>query len=151
MIHETGIYVFKVKHYKGSIYGTTGGKVWTQYFRTSPNQKFPNPVLQNNYHLQALKALFPDCNFISAIVFTSNNGDLRVKNEDSSLLICHLEDLQHKIKAEITGRANVYDIDMIDQLFNQLSVYSPMKQETVFLTAKHYLCIHILINLKLSR
>ncbi len=131
MIHETGIYVFEVKHYKGSIYGSTGGKVWTQYFRTSPNQKFPNPVLQNNYHLQALKALLPDSNFISVIVFTSNDGDLRVKNDDPSLLICHLEDLQYNIKAEIANRTNIYDIDMIDKLFNQLSTYSPMEQATV--------------------
>ena len=131
MIHETGIYVFEVKHYKGSIYGSIDGQIWTQYFRTAPNQKFQNPVLQNKYHLQALKALLPHCDFSSIIVFTSNAGDLRVKNDDSSLIICHLEDLRYRIQAKIDGRDKIYDIEMIDQLFNQLSLFSPMTKETV--------------------
>ena len=40
LIHETGFYVFEVKHYKGTIYGSADGKVWTQYFRTAPNSHF---------------------------------------------------------------------------------------------------------------
>lgn len=31
MIHETGIYVFEVKNYKGIIYGDMDGKRWTAH------------------------------------------------------------------------------------------------------------------------
>ena len=34
LIHETGLYVFEVKYYKGTIYGKYDDSSWTQYFRT---------------------------------------------------------------------------------------------------------------------
>ena len=37
MIHETGIYVFEIKHYKGIIYGKDMDRKWTQYFKTEDN------------------------------------------------------------------------------------------------------------------
>ena len=37
LIHETGLYVFEVKHYKGTIYGKDTDPIWTQYFRTVRN------------------------------------------------------------------------------------------------------------------
>ena len=55
LMHETGIYVFEIKHYKGAIYGDNTGNIWTQYFRTTKNSTFKNPILQNAYHIDALK------------------------------------------------------------------------------------------------
>ena len=55
LIHETGIYVYEIKHYKGTIYGNDEGEIWTQYFRTAKNNTFKNPVLQNAYHIAAIK------------------------------------------------------------------------------------------------
>ena len=60
LIHETGFYVFEIKHYKGTIYGDSTGDIWTQYFRTAKNNTFRNPILQNEYHINALKKMFPD-------------------------------------------------------------------------------------------
>ena len=45
LIHETGLYVFEMKHYKGTIYGKASDQKWTQYFRTAPNSHFYNPIL----------------------------------------------------------------------------------------------------------
>ena len=53
MVHETGIYVFEIKHYKGDIYGKDDEPAWTQYFRTARNSRFNNPVRQNDYHIRA--------------------------------------------------------------------------------------------------
>ncbi|MCI8554207.1 MAG: NERD domain-containing protein [Clostridiales bacterium] len=35
LIHETGIYVFEIKHYQGTIYGKDTDNTWTQYFNLS--------------------------------------------------------------------------------------------------------------------
>lgn len=43
-IHETGIYVFEIKHYKGTIDGSETQKEWVQFFRTVKNNHFYNPV-----------------------------------------------------------------------------------------------------------
>ena len=63
MLHETGIYVFEMKHYKGIIYGRENDASWTQFFKTAKNCKFKNPILQNQYHIRAIKRMFPFFNF----------------------------------------------------------------------------------------
>lgn len=40
LIHETGLYVFEIKHYKGTIYGQDTERTWTQYFRTGTKRIF---------------------------------------------------------------------------------------------------------------
>lgn len=40
LIHETGIYVFEMKHYKGTIYGRDTDAFWTQFFRTTKKRTF---------------------------------------------------------------------------------------------------------------
>lgn len=59
LIHETGLYVFEVKHYTGTIYGKDTDAFWTQYFRTAKNEVFKNPIEQNGYHIRALKNKIP--------------------------------------------------------------------------------------------
>lgn len=75
LIHETGLYVFEAKHYKGTIYGQTHEEYWTQYFRTAPNQRFRNPVQQNAFHIENLRRLFPNIPIHSFIVFTNDDCD----------------------------------------------------------------------------
>ena len=93
MIHETGIYVFEIKHYKGTIYGDDTGDIWTQYFRTAKNNVFKNPVLQNTYHLKAINKLYPSVPIKSIIVFTNENCTIKVKRENKNIDICTLNDL----------------------------------------------------------
>ena len=85
LIHETGIYVFEIKHYKGTIYGDDKGAIWTQYFRTVKNNTFKNPILQNEYHIKAIKRLFPNIPVRSVIVFTSYECDVRVQNSNDNI------------------------------------------------------------------
>ena len=40
LIHDTGLYVFESKHYKGTIYGSEADDIWTQYFKTTTNSHF---------------------------------------------------------------------------------------------------------------
>ena len=88
LIHETGLYVFEAKHYKGTIYGKADDQQWTQYFRTSPNQCFNNPIIQNRWHIKQLYKIYSSLPIHSFIVFT---------NEDEFDLthIPHLLDLSY--------------------------------------------------------
>lgn len=100
MIHETGIYVFEVKNYKGTIYGDMDGKRWTQYFRTVKNNMFLNPVLQNEYHIRALHKLGMNQPMYSAIAFTNQACQLKINDH---------------------GFGHQEDVMMVDELANVLN------------------------------
>lgn len=131
LLHETGIYVFEVKHYKGTIYGSEGNKIWTQYFRTSENKTFSNPILQNNYHLKALSELLPDEHLESIVVFTHDDISLRLENLSGKVLVTTLftmvddfENFAKKNEVRYTGT-------QIDELFKKLKPYSSYEEKTV--------------------
>lgn len=134
MIHETGVYVFEVKHYKGTIYGHFDDERWTQYFRTQKNSYFSSPVRQNEYHISALKKMYPNLPIHSFIVFTNEDTEIKVSGwERTNVVVCQINDLSQHI-ATINGLAkNELSVEQIDQVFEELSTFSPLKQETVSL------------------
>lgn len=130
LIHETGLYIFEMKHYKGTIYGKTHEKTWTQYFRTAPNSKFYNPILQNQLHINAIKNLFREIPTYSFIVFTNEECDLRVECDDELSSVCTLSEL-HILLRDLEIRDKVLDIEQINNIFNKIMVFSPLKQRSV--------------------
>lgn len=128
LIHETGLYVFEIKHYKGTIYGKDTDSIWTQYFRTAKNNKFRNPIEQNNYHIKAIESLFPNVPVRSMVVFTSDNCNIKVNNSNSNVDVCTLRDVQRIISSRFKNASNRFTLEDIDNIFNQLSQYSPMKE-----------------------
>ena len=131
MIHETGIYVFEIKHYKGTIYGNDQDEIWTQYFRTTKNSTFKNPVKQNKYHISALEKLFPNTPIFSCIVFTSPNCDVRVNNADKSIDICQLQRLSQTLSSRFSQSLKIFSMKTIDDLFVKLAPYSQMKETVI--------------------
>lgn len=136
MIHETGFYVFEIKHYKGTIYGKANENRWTQYFRTAPNQSFRSPVQQNQYHITALKAMFPNVPIRSIIVFTSDDCDLRVENRDPNVTICRLNEMIGIIRRLYMSRRIVYEMEQINDYFNLLLDYAPEGKKAVSVNGK---------------
>lgn len=130
LIHETGIYVFEIKHYKGTIYGDDTGNIWTQYFRTVKNNTFKNPILQNAYHISALKNIFEDIPIKSVVVFTNNECDLRVKNSNANVTLCPLYNLNSSLEYNFRNSEIIFSMVEIDEIFNKLSKYSQM-QDTI--------------------
>lgn len=130
LIHETGLYVFEIKHYKGTIYGKDTDAIWTQYFRTVKNNTFKNPIEQNKYHIQALKKLFPETPIHSCIVFTNYDCDIRVTNSNEEINICELRDISRTLEYRFAKSTNKYSMFDIDNIFEKLSVYSQMKEPT---------------------
>ncbi len=132
MIHETGIYIFEIKHFKGTIYGTDTDDNWTQYFRTSKNKVFKNPILQNEYHKKAIKNIFNNVPVKSIIVFTSNDCILKVENANSDVNVCTLESLDLVLLHNLDADKNLYNMEEIEEMFYKLSHYSPMNDLMVF-------------------
>lgn len=130
LIHETGLYVFEMKHYKGTIYGKSHEQKWTQYFRTAPNSHFYNPVLQNQYHIKALQKMFPGIPVHSFIVFTSPECDLRVECHELDITVCQLGNLYIPLHL-LETREKIFDINRIDGIFNELATFSPMTVKNV--------------------
>lgn len=130
LIHETGLYVFEMKHYKGTIYGKSHEQKWTQYFRTAPNSRFYNPVLQNQYHIKALQKLFPGIPVHSFIVFTSPECDLRVECNELDITVCQLGNLYIPLHL-LESRDRIFDINRVDGIFNDLATFSPMTVKNV--------------------
>lgn len=128
MIHETGIYVFEIKHYKGKIYGNDTGEIWTQYFRTTKNNVFKNPMLQNEYHIKAVNKLFDNIPIKSVIVFTSRDCEIKVKNTNENIDLCTLNNLNRTLERRFFTNEIKYSMEEIDQIFETLTKYSPMKE-----------------------
>ena len=129
-IHETGLYVFEVKHYKGTIYGKENDLKWTQYFRTEPNCTFYNPIKQNHYHIEALKSKFNNIPIHSYIVFTNPDCELRVQCDNPQITVCGLWDLSFYMQ-KINSKPQILNIESIDNIFNSLLQFSPKTQKTI--------------------
>ena len=131
LIHETGLYVFEIKHYKGTIYGKDTDSRWTQYFRTAKNNTFKNPIEQNGYHIRALKKIFPDMPMHSLIVFTNSECDIRISKSNPEIDICLLSDVDSTLENRFQKSNNKLSMEDIDKLFCELSAYSQMKENVI--------------------
>ena len=128
MIHETGIYVFEVKNYKGVIYGGIHQKRWTQYFRTVQNQTFYNPVLQNEYHLKALRGLGMNQPFYSMIVFTNQSCQLRIEGSQPHVEVLSISTLVEHLNDVMNQRKKILDLAEVDRLFQLLKQFTVIKE-----------------------
>ena len=105
MVHETGIFVFESKNYRGWIYGSMGDLNWTQMFPNRRTRPFYNPVRQNRNHIKALSQYLdiPSRFFRSCIVF-SDECELRKVPETSALtLITQTSDLEERLQDKISS------------------------------------------------
>ena len=135
LIHETGLYVFEMKHYKGTIYGKPHEQYWTQYFRTAQNQRFRSPIAQNQYHINALNKISPDIPVHSFVVFTSDEVELKVECNEPNITLCTLSRLRYHL-SNLSYKPNVLSMEQINHLFCTLLKYSPTSQQVVEVEGK---------------
>lgn len=131
MLHPTGLYVFEIKHYKGTIYGNVDDEKWTQFFRTTKNSVFDSPIQQNAYHLRALERLFPNLPLHSFIVFSNDACDVKVTNYNPHLVITSLSNLISDFQSYASRHNSSFDITSIDQMFSKLQPYSSSKDISI--------------------
>lgn len=131
LIHETGLYVFEIKHYKGTIYGNANDETWTQYFRTTSNKHFFNPIVQNRLHISALERLFPNIPMHSYIVFTNSECDVKVATPPAGISVCTLQELTRDMAPRLAGWNTTLSMSKIDSIFTDLKKFSPMLSKPV--------------------
>ncbi len=135
LIDSFGMISFEVKHYKGTIYGKAEDPNWTQYFKTTKNNVFRSPILQNDYHTAALHSRFPGVPVYSFIVFTSPNVLLRVVNNRRDVTVCHLNGLKGILQNQVFHQ-NLLTDETIDQIFTACSEWAPKKDNTITVDGK---------------
>lgn len=131
LIHETGIYVFEAKHYKGTIYGKVNEPQWTQYFRTASNQRLNNPIAQNGWHVEQLRKIYHSLPIHSFVVFTNKECTLKIEGHVANTTLCYQRHMR-RCFTNVCQRANIcLTTDEIDEIFNTLKVYSPIREVAV--------------------
>ncbi|MBQ6855878.1 MAG: NERD domain-containing protein [Lachnospiraceae bacterium] len=131
LIHETGLYVFEVKHYNGIVYGKINESLWTQYFRTTPNVVFKNPVYQNRWHIEQLKKIYPSLPIKSFIVFSNPEGKVNVTGKLQNTTLCYSYDLLNEFLDVCKNTPTCLTMEQINDIFNHLKIYSPMQTVSV--------------------
>lgn len=131
LIHQTGLYVFEAKHYTSTIYGKMDELQWTQFFKTVDNVTFPNPVLQNRWHVENLRKLIPNFPIHSFIAFTSNECTLKVTGNLPNTTLCKKDDLCKDFWEVARHLPPIIDPKEINEIFDALKIWSPMQNAKV--------------------
>ena len=128
LLAPSGIYVFEVKYFSGTVYGGYDSSTWTEYYKTRDSITFENPLKQNAYHLSQLKKLFPEAVLYSYVVFSNPDANIKVGGRyPGDQTVTELEDLEEKLRSDIASRDAVYSAEQIEAFFKTLSKYSPME------------------------
>lgn len=69
VVHEKGIFVIESKNYTGLVEGEAHEQQWSKTYSNSYNQKFYNPIKQNQTHIESLKKYLGEMPMYSIIVF----------------------------------------------------------------------------------
>lgn len=119
VVSKKGLLVFECKNYGGNIYGDMKRKKWIQYLGNKKSF-FYNPFLQNQTHIDNLKAFLGQYGDLPAISFvtTISRGKWKVKNlgpndyflgynchlvdvlktiPDSKIMVKHFKDIMQKL------------------------------------------------------
>lgn len=118
-VTEAGIIVFEVKDYSGWIFGNGKQSQWTQVLAYGKKKfRFYNPIMQNNWHIKALRkqlGQFGNIPFYSVIVFF---GD------------CELKDITFVPEGTFIVKGRRV-LDVIGQIINKTPVHYLNKEEVL--------------------
>lgn len=98
LISQHGIFVIETKYYSGHVFGDESSPKWLQIYPSGFQREFPNPILQNNGHIWALKAMlgksFSNVPLYNIVVFADKckvspvRGVVKMKGLKSVLTEC---------------------------------------------------------------
>lgn len=94
MVHEKGIFVFESKNYAGVIEGASHDHFWTKSFSATYNQRFYNPIKQNDTHIRALKNIIGPYEVFNIVVF-GREASLKVESMPTpDVYVCKITQLE---------------------------------------------------------
>lgn len=122
MIHESGIYIFESKNYRGWIFGSEDQVYWTQTFKTKKCRLY-NPVMQNKNHIRWLKNYltgYENIPFYSYIVFGSRCELKNIKINSPNTVVTKAGFIFKMVSNNIKIKENVLDAFQIQEIFEKL-------------------------------
>lgn len=126
MIAPQGIFVFESKNYSGWIFGHENNKIWYQTLpagRKSHKENFFNPIMQNNTHINCLKALVDEkIPIYSIIVFSERCTLKKVITTNKDVKVINRRDIKHAISSLTTTQ--VLSQEDITEIYNKLHTYT---------------------------
>jgi hypothetical protein len=136
------IFVIESKNYSGWIFGSEKDKYWTQTINQNSRNKFYNPIMQNNTHINALSNFLKidKSKFISIIVFSDKCELKKFPENNDKRIIINRKNLIEKFH-NIDNTVNFSDtvIDYFYEKLKPLTQYSnEQKQEHIERIRKAY-------------
>lgn len=133
LIHATGVYVIESKNYQGWIFGNLKDSKWTQALNKNTKERFPNPVLQNNGHIQTMLStvgnLVPERYCYSVIVFGKYADLKRVPETNSKLMILNSYSLENVLPIKFMNTSKVFNEDKIEKIYESLLQYTNVTEQ----------------------
>jgi len=126
MLTDVGIIVFEVKSYSGWIFGNGNNKEWTQVLAYGRDKyKFYNPVIQNNWHIEALKKRLGEYKvpYFSVVVFYGNCELRDVSNIPNNVAVTYSGNVLQYVNSIINNNP-IMDLDYA----NKVKVVEILKQ-----------------------
>lgn len=132
MIHRKGIFVFESKNYSGWIFGSRNDRYWTQSLKGGQKNRFYNPILQNQTHINALSRILKidSDKFISMIIFSERCTLKKVPEDEQNLMIMKRKDVVDNTNAKLFSlNDRIFTEKEVDELYEKLKMYSDVNEE----------------------
>lgn len=131
-VHETGVYVFELKHKIGWIIGNESGGKWINGYDDGQKTRFYNPIKQNKGHIKALKSLLPDVQknqFKSMIVFSEQSELKEITIDSPNTFVFNRNELERIMKEDTKISTAVLTKEQIDEIYNVIKPYSKISED----------------------
>ena len=92
--------------------------------------------------------MFPDLPIYSIIVFTNNETRIKIaKLDDSKTIVCRIDELPIYVNRINQSDVRIINFEQIENIFNQLSEYSPIGQQEIISTDEKPVSFERYINI----
>ncbi len=128
LITCVGIYVIESKNFKGYIYGTDTGRIWTEWFSHHYKYHFDNPILQNQYHIEFMAHnLERDLSYFHSYIVFGDDAKLQkviIQEENQpKVTVINNKDLISNLIADIHSRDIILSHEQIDKMYIDLKYF----------------------------
>ncbi|MDR0249477.1 MAG: NERD domain-containing protein [Oscillospiraceae bacterium] len=116
-IGRGAVIAYESKNYSGSIYGNANDSTWTAWLNPKSKHRFPNPVVQNSTHIQALReylSAFP-FEYHSVIVFSERCKLAKITCDLSNTHVIKRENLIRTVDKIRSNAAHTLTAEQLDE------------------------------------
>ena len=128
LITCVGIYVIESKNFRGYIYGTDTGKIWTEWFSHNCKYHFDNPILQNQYHIEFMAHnLNRDLSYFHSYIVFGDDAKLQKitiqEDNKSKVVVINNKELISKLIGDMHSRDIILSHEEIDKMYLDLKYF----------------------------